>query len=228
MADVRTNKRHSFFKDLSGQTFGKLTVATYAGKKRNAHCWNCVCECGGTWSGPAHKIRSGHVRSCGCAQAICILKYPCRKKYPLEFQSLAAAIKRCTVPTDAAYPRYGGRGITVCDRWMHGDGVRSGLECFVEDMGRRPPNLTLDRVTNDGHYEPGNCRWATDKEQSNNRRSNVLITFRGVTKNATQWAEEMDIHRVTIVRRHNAGWPPDLLFSKPNPGRKVIRKTRVP
>lgn len=78
--------------------------------------------------------------------------------------------RRCLQPTDAAFADYGGRGIAICETWLRGDGKRSGFECFLADMGRRPSGTSLDRVDNSKGYEPGNCRWATAKEQANNRR----------------------------------------------------------
>jgi hypothetical protein len=80
-------------------------------------------------------------------------------------------INRCYRPTTGNFHNYGGRGITVCDRWRFGEGGLSGFECFIGDMGRRPdPALSVDRINNDGDYEPANCKWATAKEQANNRR----------------------------------------------------------
>lgn len=81
-------------------------------------------------------------------------------------------LDRCYNPDHASYHHYGGRGITVCDRWRYGVVGKTGLECFIEDMGPRPEGLTLDRRNNDGNYEPGNCRWATWSEQLTNRRPN--------------------------------------------------------
>ena len=81
-------------------------------------------------------------------------------------------IQRCENPKRNNYGRYGGAGITVCDRWRHGDGARSGFECFLGDVGERPPGKSLDRYPNPaGNYEPGNCRWATALEQRHNRRA---------------------------------------------------------
>ena len=94
------------------------------------------------------------------------------------------------------YPRYGGRGITVCERW------RSSFENFLADMGRRPgPEYSLDRINNDGNYEPGNCRWATIGEQAMNRRDNHWIEFNGERRCLTEWARHLGINRATLQYR---------------------------
>lgn len=98
-----------------------------------------------------------------------------------EYYSWQAMLSRCTRPTDRRYPDYGGRGISVCDRWRFGDGVRSGFICFVLDMGMRPDGMTLDRYpNNNGNYEPGNCRWATPVQQSSRTRRRKTSRFLGV------------------------------------------------
>lgn len=105
------------------------------------------------------------------------------------------------------YKYYGGRGIKVCKRW-------SSFQNFVDDMGHPPAGLTLERINNDGNYEPGNCRWATRKEQASNRRSNVLVTFAGETKTITQWSEIVGIKRETLRDRMNRGWPVSRLLTR--------------
>lgn len=102
--------------------------------------------------------------------------------------------ERCTKPHHPSYPRYGGRGIKVCDRW-------NSYANFLADMGPQPAGLTLDRIDNDGHYEPGNCRWATRKQQAANTSRNVLVTFRGRTECISQWAKELGVGRNTLVAR---------------------------
>lgn len=101
---------------------------------------------------------------------------------------------RCCKPTKSNYEFYGGRGIKVCERWMT-------FENFYEDMGDPPPGCTLDRIDTDGHYEPGNCRWATRKEQANNTRRNVLLTLAGRTQTLTQWSEEVGLKVGTLWSR---------------------------
>ena len=110
-------------------------------------------------------------------------------------------LHRCYNPKDPRYSSYGGRGISVCERWYK-------LINFVADMGERPVDTTLDRVDNSGGYNKDNCRWATGKEQQRNMRNNVLLTYNGVSKTLPQWAEELGINISTLSKRlGRGGWP---------------------
>jgi hypothetical protein len=104
-------------------------------------------------------------------------------------------LARCLNPNNGSFARYGGRGITICDRW------RESFENFYADMGPRPLRRTLERKDNNGPYCPENCAWATMAEQCANRRSNVKVTIGGVTKNLSQWAEESDLKYATLYNR---------------------------
>jgi predicted DNA-binding transcriptional regulator AlpA len=116
---------------------------------------------------------------------------------------------RCLKSSDAAYDRYGGRGIKVCERWLK-------FENFLADMGERPPGMTLDRIDNNLGYCPENCRWASYKEQNNNRRDNRMITFKGETKNMAQWCTELGLSQKTISQRINGlGWSGERALSEP-------------
>ena len=114
--------------------------------------------------------------------------------------SWQAMMMRCYHPSSHKYPRYGGRGISVCDRWHD-------FDRFLEDMGPRPAGCTLDRVNNDGDYCPENCRWADAIIQNRNRSDNRLISFRGRTQCLTAWAEEIGLNRTTLRKRIDMGWP---------------------
>jgi hypothetical protein len=121
-----------------------------------------------------------------------------------EWGSFNGMMSRCLNPNDKGYRRYGGRGITVCERWRVG-----GFWVFLADMGARPsPQHTIDRYPdNDGNYEPGNCRWATPKQQGRNRRSNRVIEFRGERRTVAEWSEVVGISRVTLLSRlDQLGW----------------------
>jgi len=108
--------------------------------------------------------------------------------------------ERCLCKTSRAYNRYGGRGITICERW-------ESFENFYADMGDRPEGKTIDRIDNDGPYSPENCRWATDIEQANNKRNNRLLTYKGKTQTVPQWARELGIKTGTIAVRLSRGLP---------------------
>ena len=117
------------------------------------------------------------------------------------YKSWKSMRDRCNNPNDPSYPRYGGRGIFVCAAW------NASFEAFVSDVGWRPSmHHTIDRIDNDGAYEPSNCRWATKKEQSRNTRAVRLITHNGQTKTVADWADHLGIPHGTIRNRLNAGW----------------------
>jgi hypothetical protein len=117
--------------------------------------------------------------------------------------------QRCHNPRCKDYPNYGGRGIRVCSRWIN------SFANFLKDMGERPPGMQLDRLDNSGDYEPSNCRWATFSQQARNRRSNVVITFRGRSMVLTDWAKELGINWGTLKGRINRGWSVARVLSTP-------------
>jgi hypothetical protein len=120
------------------------------------------------------------------------LKHP--KDHPL-YGVWRGMRERCSYPGHIRYHRYGGRGIKVCDRW------REDFWAFVDDMSPRPEGTTIDRIDNDGDYEPGNCRWATTGEQRRNARRVVMVTHRGKTQCVDDWAAEIGVHRTTLRSR---------------------------
>ena len=122
------------------------------------------------------------------------------KKRPPEYNSWGSMKRRCLNQNSEVYARYGGRGISVCPRW-------DDYGNFVEDMGRRPgPGYSIDRIDNDGDYEPSNCRWATRQEQARNNSQNRLLTYDGRTMSASTWAEALGINPGTLRRRVQRGW----------------------
>jgi hypothetical protein len=131
-------------------------------------------------------------------------------KYPLEYKSWNGLRERCHNKKHRKYPRYGGRGIEVCERW-------NKFENFIADMGRKPSaEYTLDRIDLNGNYEPSNCRWTTQKTQANNRSTNHPITINGITRNILEWAQEKGINHQTISQRiHVYGWSPEKAVTKP-------------
>lgn len=150
---------------LEGLVFGRWTVKQFAFMRGKNSYWTCLCECGNTADVQGSNLKTGGSISCGCYQQEVIGSWKITHKQsnsPLYY-SYWAMRQRCLIPHHISYPRYGGRGITVCDRWME------SFENFAEDMGHRPEGKSLDRIDNNGNYEPGNCKWSTPKEQQANR-----------------------------------------------------------
>lgn len=147
------------------------------------------------------KIQGAQTKHGNCTRA---------KKSP-EYQSWASMLGRCCNPNRSHYHRYGGRGITVCERWQH------SFQAFLEDVGPRPtPKHTLDRFPdNNGNYEPGNVRWATRKQQSRNRADNTIITANGETHCLIEWAEQSGLSVGIIQRRISHGWSAERALSTP-------------
>lgn len=121
------------------------------------------------------------------------------------FKSWDAMRQRCLNPRCKDYANYGGRGITICDRWL------ASFAAFLDDMGERPLGQTLGRLDNNGNYEPSNCRWETPVEQNSNRRSTRTVTANGRTQTIAQWARELGTSRQTIRHRIEAGWSPEAI-----------------
>lgn len=131
--------------------------------------------------------------------------------YTGEHHAWLGMKQRCYNENNPKYPLYGGRGIRVCDRWL------DSFEAFYEDMGDRPSDShSLDRIDNDGNYEPDNCRWATPKQQARNRSTNHDITYRGETKTLKEWAKELGMNRITLFTRlERLGWDVEKAFTEP-------------
>ena len=124
-----------------------------------------------------------------------------------EYKIRHDMIQRCTNPKDTGYHRYGGRGITVCDRWL------ASFQNFLDDMGECPSDKhTIDRIDNDGPYSPDNCRWATRIEQMNNTRTNHMLTYGDETMSIADWSRRTGIKQVVIHRRVRDGLPMDLVL----------------
>jgi len=206
--------------DLTGQQFSYLTAIRHIknGKSR----WLCRCVCGKETVVLSYRLRSGRVRSCGCKRMeLIIAKNKARgfrggrQNRPL-YNTWLGMVQRCTNPESSCYQHYGGRGITVCDRWLN------SFDAFSEDMGPRPKGKSIDRIDNNKGYSPDNCRWATRHEQMNNTRQNVWIEHNGVTMTASQWSRELGINVRTLCDRAKKGWPAELILYQGNIDRSAL------
>lgn len=192
--------------NLTGLKFGKLTVIGIEQTLTRKTYWKCMCECGNYKIVRSDSLICGTVKSCGCLKKqqdrINLTANHSHKMSRTRLYHTWINMKsRCYNKNNKCYDIYGERGITVCDEWIN------SFESFKNWAAENgySESLTLDRIDTNGNYEPDNCRWATPKEQANNRRTNHLITIDGTTKNLTQWCEYLGV-KVTAVkdraRRH--------------------------
>lgn len=182
-----------------GARFGKLTATGIAEVRRSGRHYvqimSTVCDCGTTRQVHLTNLTSGGIKSCKtCA-------HPPRQhtsKHPL-YSTWHGIRSRCDDPGNPAFKHYGGRGIKLCPRWR---GAPQGFDNFVNDMGPRPGGMSLDRIDNNGDYEPSNCRWASPITQQNNKTNNVRVTLHGRTHTIAQWCRELNIstNRLALPR----------------------------
>ena len=198
--------------NLIGQRFGLLTVVSRDGSNSHGRAvWLCQCDCGNKTSITTSRLTSSETKSCGCPRNRTTHGDSRGHKRSRLFGIYHGMKNRCFNKNMLNYSDYGGRGISVCPEW------RDSYEAFKTwalSSGYKD-SLTLDRIDNDGDYCPTNCRWTTRKEQGNNKRTNLTITFNGRTQTAKQWAEELGVGYSTIVARYHKGWDANaILFGR--------------
>lgn len=203
--------------DITGRRFGLLRVLRYDGLDggKNAQ-WLCSCDCGELVTVRGYRLRSGETASCGCLRidastAAVVKRGDGSVGKTAEGRSLYSAWTamraRCLNPDHPAFPAYGGRGITICDRWLE------AFAKFAEDMGPKPfPGAELDRIDNDGPYAPENCRWASLKANSRNRRSVRMVATPLGRMPLWKAAEVSGLASGTLAARLARGCLPDRLF----------------
>jgi len=205
-----------------GNRHGRLLVIREARPSSKGQSrWLCICDCGNEKEVLGTNLRNSLVVSCGCfrKETTGTLRRSHGLSRTLTYRSWRMMWRRCTDPNQRWYELYGGRGITVCERWKD-------VSNFVEDMGYRPSiKHTLDRKDNNLGYYPGNCRWATPKEQSSNRRNTLYAAKDGVTRTLREWSDILGIPYPTLQRRKQEGRPDDqVLSTRPLPNRGNRKK----
>lgn len=184
--------------DLSGKKFHRWTVISLSEiTPAYQAMWNCVCQCGTRAVIRSSSLTTGNSKSCGCHRDDVLRRMSTRhgRSETKAWYAWSRLFQRCYNKGNHAYPTYGARGIKVCKRWKK-------FENFYADMGEPPSGVhSIDRIDVNGHYTPSNCRWATQKEQANNRRSNTWLTAFGRTQTIAQWSDELGIKRATICQR---------------------------
>lgn len=209
------NRRHAPPADLAGKRVGIVNVIEYlgflgTGPGRRKHRWKCICDCGREMIVDQPRLLGTEkiVESCGCVRIEGRRKH--RMRGTPEYQAWSDIKRRCCNKDHEAYPRYGGRGITMFPQWV------SDFSAFFAHVGPRPSREhSLDRIDNNGNYEPGNVRWATKTTQNRNKRTNRLLTYQGKTQTVAEWAEEIGISRASLKNRLHLGWSAERALSEP-------------
>lgn len=194
--------------DLTGHVYGRLTVVRHNGQRVKPNgdsytTWLCQCSCGGENVVSTGNLRSGNVSSCGCygkERALAVNKVHGYSGHPM-YPVWKTMIARCENPKNEKYPRYGARGIKVCERWKD-------FANFLSDMGEKPsPKHSIDRIDSDGDYEPSNCRWATSATQMRNTSHNTWVVYEGERLILKDAAARAGVRNETVCARKTRGEP---------------------
>lgn len=198
--------------DLTNKRFSRVVALEDVGKNiHDKRLWKCRCDCGKEFVVVGAALTSGNTKSCGCymREVTGNRTRTHGMSHTPEYHCWHDMVRRCTNPECDSYPDYGGRGIKVCDRWLE-------FENFFADVGLRPSKShTLDRIQNDGNYDPSNCRWTTQERQNRNTRNTVLWTYQGETLPVLDWADRLGIPGNLLRCRVQRGWPEDWCLNGP-------------
>lgn len=206
------------YKDLTGMKFGYLTVIKriedhIEPSGRKVAVWECICDCGNIKNVRVNDLKYGKTQSCGCYQkerTSAARKIHGQSDRTRLYNIWGNMMQRCYNTNNKAYKYYGGRGITVCEEW-HTPliFIQWAIENGYKD------NLEIERNNYNGDYSPDNCRWATRKEQNNNKSNNHLLTYNGKTQSIALWAEEKNINFHTLSKRISRGWDVERALNTP-------------
>jgi hypothetical protein len=185
------------FTDITSKKFNKLTVISRAENRGIHPAWLCKCECGNLVEVTATNLKTGNTKSCGCHK-VELSTIHGKHGHPL-YKAWQGMHQRCKNKTNREFHLYGGRGISVCERW-------DSFANFLNDVGERPSGMSLDRIDTNGNYEPDNCRWASWTQQNRNRRNNRFLSARNLTLTVVEWAEMTGTKYATIMNRLKSGW----------------------
>lgn len=195
------------FQNLTGKVYGRLLIKSFVGKimppyGKARYFWECLCDCGKTVILVGGYFKYAGTRSCGCLHSEVASRAASthRQSKCSEYRIWSGIVQRCTNIKNQAYSDYGGRGIKVCERWRV-------FENFIADMGPRPsPEYSIDRIDNNGDYEPSNCQWSTQLQQMGNTRNSRLLTLNGTTLCVAEWERTLGFPKGIIHNRLRYGW----------------------
>lgn len=198
---------------LVGQRFGKVVVTKYLGSDSHRNgVYRCVCDCGKETDVYTNSLKRGHTKSCGCSRHETLTTHGMSENMTASseemstYKSWKAMLARCYNTNDGNYHRYGGRGITVCDKWRKFEG-------FLEDMGVKPRGLTIERLDVDKGYYKENCEWATYLTQNRNKTNTVWVMYKGRRLSLAEACELTGVKLGTAHQRIRRGWSPEEAIS---------------
>jgi len=227
-----------YFKDLTGQKYGRLTVIKRIENRiynsgRSVIQWLCRCDCGNkNVYVTTNSLRNGSTRSCGClaketsSKSIIKISTKHGKSKTRLFNIWSAMKDRCYNKKHIAYLRYGGRGIKICNKWLNSNNGFINFYNWVLENGYKD-YLTIDRIDNNGNYEPNNCRWATHLEQQKNQDKTIKITINDEEKTMHEWSEISGIKHSIIYWRYKNNWPVEKLFENPRELYRANKKSGI-
>jgi hypothetical protein len=198
--------------NMEGMRYGRVVAIRECGKSSSGDLkWLFKCDCENEFIANGYHVRTGKVISCQKCSAERVRKASIKhgESNSPEFSIWTGIKSRCYNKSTKAYKNYGGRGITICNRWLE------SFDNFLSDMGRKPSaKHSIERINNDGNYEPNNCRWVTIEKQANNKRNNRKLTINGITKNMAEWAREHNLSSSAIIFRLRKGLSGEDLIAK--------------